>query len=194
MIKGIIQDEFFYCNHLGASERDEIDIPFFSVKSPDGVGLERYIHYHAFPDEDAGVMRTYIVRDIYSDDIVGYFSLKAGLFSINETEGEEKTEFDTMPGIEIANFAVNKSYIEKNPEVNGVGMVIYSHFIRPIVEHVAKEVGVKSIYLFALPFEKLIHRYVEYGFSMLSDRDEKALHRRIKPSYDDSCIFMYRII
>lgn len=194
MIKGLLQDEFFYCNHLGASERDEIDIPMFSVHRSEGTGLERYIRYNAFPDEDAGVMRTYIVRDLVSDELVGYFSLKAGLFSINETSADDMIEFDTMPGIEIANFAVNSTYIEHNPEVSGVGMIIFSHFIRPIIEEVSKAVGVKAIYLFALPFEKLISRYREYGFSMLSDKDEEALHRRIKPSYDESCIFMYRII
>lgn len=174
MIKGLLQDDFFYCNHLGASERDEIDIPFFFVNRPEGAGLERYIRYNAFPDEDAGVMRTYIIRDLISDELVGYFSLKAGLFSVNETTEDDVTEFDTIPGIEIANFAVNSIYTDNHSEMSGSGMVIYFHFILPLIEHISKAVGVKAIYLFALPFEKLISRYSEYGFSVLQDKDEEA--------------------
>lgn len=194
MIKGIIQDDAFYCNHLGSTERDEKDIPSFYVALPDGKGLQRYIRYYAFPEEDAGLMRTYIIRDINSDDLVGYFSLKAGLISINEIEGTEKTDFDTVPGIEVANFAVNSGYMDKHPEAQGSGILIFTHFIQPIIRQVSREIGVKVIYLFALPVERLIARYSEYGFQKLSDKDEEALHKRLKPTYDDSCIFMYKVI
>lgn len=53
-----------------------------------GEGLREYIQYYAISDENAGTMRTYIVRDNYSSELVGYFSLKAGLISMNEHEEE----------------------------------------------------------------------------------------------------------
>lgn len=194
MIKGIIQDDAFYCNHLGATERDEKDIPSFYVALPDGKGLERYIRYYAFPEEDAGLMRTYIVRDMASDELVGYFSLKSGLISINETQGFEKADFDTVPGVEVANFALNSTYIKNHPEARGSGLLIFSHFIRPLIKQASQEIGIKVIYLFALPIERLISRYKEYGFQKLSSKDETALHKRLKPVYDESCIFMYQVI
>ena len=58
MLKGILQSDLFYCNHLGVSENDERDIANFSVRDEKGAGLLNYIRYHAFPEEDAGIMRT----------------------------------------------------------------------------------------------------------------------------------------
>ena len=134
MLKGLLRSELFYCNHLGVSENDEQDIMDFTVDRDEGAGLLDYIQHHAFPEEDAGIMRTYTVRDKKSAEMVGYFSLKAGLISLNEREmesvddetGEKKTitVFDTLPGVELANFAVNSSYIKKHKDLKGVGLVI----------------------------------------------------------------------
>ncbi|MBR1711070.1 MAG: hypothetical protein IJ719_19955 [Clostridia bacterium] len=131
MLNGKLQSELFYCNHLGVSDHDEQDIINFTIRDENGSGLLRYIRYLAFPEEDAGTMRTYIVRDNRSSEMVGYFSLKAGLISHNERDilvvdeetgeavideetGEIKTRrvFDTLPGVELANFAVNQRYID----------------------------------------------------------------------------------
>jgi hypothetical protein len=157
---------------------------------------------HAFPEEDAGIMRTYMVRDNSSSELVGYFSIKAGLISLNEHEeivvdsitGKEtrKTVFDTLPGVELANFAVNDSYIKKYPENKGVGLIIFRSFIMPIIQEAAKSIGIKILYLFALPYQDLISRYKSYGFSRLDDPYEDQLHSRLKPSYDESCKFMYQ--
>ena len=84
MLRGILQNELFFCNHLGASENDLKDIRNFKVIR--GPGLLNYIQYLAIPDEDDGVMRTYIVRDNVSYEMVGYFSLKAGLISYDEED------------------------------------------------------------------------------------------------------------
>ena len=37
-----------------------------------------------FGDERVGLMRSYLVRHKHTDECVGYFSLKAGLVSVNE--------------------------------------------------------------------------------------------------------------
>lgn len=49
MLKGLLQSELFYCNHLGVSENDEADIMNFTIDRDEGAGLLEYIQYHAFP-------------------------------------------------------------------------------------------------------------------------------------------------
>ena len=192
MLKGILQNDLFYCNHLGVSENDERDILSFTVKGPNGEGLVRYLQYLAFPEEEAGTMRTYIVRDNFSSELVGYFSVKAGLISVNEVHTEDEETFDTIPGVEIANFAVNDTYLQRHSELKGTGLIIFNDFIVPVIQEASKNVGVKIIYIFALPFERLINRYREYGFLRLDSVSEDELHKRLKPNYDENCIFMFQ--
>ena len=202
MYRGLLQNDLFYCDHLGVSADDEKDIISFTVQK--GLGLENYIRYNAFPDEDAGLMRTYIVRDNRTSELVAYFSIKAGLISLNERELEETdketgetktvTVFDTLPGAEIANFAVNDAYKERHRSMKGIGLIIFDSFIIPLINQSSKTLGLKVLYIFALPFESLIDRYKEYGFTRLDDEYEDDLHKRVKPFYDRSCIFMYRLL
>ena len=84
MLTEIHQSDLFSCMHLGDSENDERDIMSFTVRDEKGAGLLDYIQHFAFLDEENGTMRTYIVRDKRSSEMVGYFSLKAGLISYNE--------------------------------------------------------------------------------------------------------------
>lgn len=213
MLKGILQNELFYCNHIGVSDHDEVDIMNFTVRDEKSAGLLEYIQHQAFPDECAGTMRTYVVRDNISSEMVGYFSLKAGLISCNEhdiaifdeTTGEKLLDsetgevlmrhvFDTLPGVELANFAVNRSYVRNHPEMKGLGSIIYQRFIHPIVERVAEAIGVKTLYVFALPYDELIARYEEYGLIRLDESNERKVHSRLKPFYDESCIFMFEML
>ena len=194
MLRGILQNDLFYCNHLDVSERDAQDIQMFSVKDATGAGLVNYLRYMAYPDEDAGNMRTYIVRDNRTGELVGYFALKAGLISLNENVKDDEITFDTLPGVELANFAVNYEYIKRHRTLKGIGRVIFTDFVVPIIEEVSKSVGVRMIYIYALPFEKLIERYTDYGFARLDKQAEEELHRRLKPEYDGNCIFMYQLL
>ena len=213
MLKGRLQSELFYCNHIGVSENDERDIMNFTVRDKKGAGLLDYIQHFAFLDEDNGTMRTYVVRDNRSSELAGFFSLKAGLISYNEHEvtvldestgeavidentGERKTRhvFDTLPGVELADFAVNQTYINNHPDLKGVGLVIYNRFILPIIRQASESIGIKILYIFALPYDELIARYEKYGFSRLEKELEAELHKRLKPEYDESCTFMYRML
>ena len=133
----VFQDNAFYCDHLGASENDARDILSFSVHDNRGEGLVNYLQNLAFPDEKNGTMRTYLVRDNLTSELVGYFSLKAGLVSFNEMKTETRVDFDILPGIELANFAVNGEYIRNHPGSKGVGAVIFQHLIVPLVQDVA---------------------------------------------------------
>ena len=201
MNKGIISNQRFYCDHLGASEQDKKDILSFTVRHPEvAEGLRDYIREWAFQDEENGLMRSYLVRDLKTDELVGYFSLKAGMVSINERRivdesGEERTEFDTVPGIEIANFALNESYCARHTKVSGLGILIFREFIQKLAYRTARMVGVLMLYIFALPYDSLIRRYHEvYRFERLNKESESALHTRMKPAYDESCIFMYQML
>ncbi len=94
--------------------------------------------------------------------------------------------------MEVANFAVNQAYLQKHKELHGTGLIIFNDFIVPTIEEAAKSIGVKIIYIFALPFERLIKRYGEYGFLRLDSAAEDELHKRLKPNYDENCIFMFQ--
>ena len=93
--------------------------------------------------------------------------------------------------MELANFAVNSNYINKYSFQKGVGHVIFTEFIMPLISKAAESVGVSMVYIFALPYNKLISRYQRYGFRRLPRGDESDLHKRLKPRYDKSCKFMY---
>lgn len=203
--KGFLRSDMFYIEHLDPDSSEDIQaIDSFTVDAPEGQGLSAYLKEYSCAEELDRSMRTYLVRDIITDECVGYFALKAGLISLNEIEvevedtetGEHTTvkEFDTLPGVELANFAVNSSCISAYPYLKGVGHVIFTEFIIPMIEQAAQYVGVKMVYIYALPYDKLISRYQRYGFSRLPETEENDLHRRLKPRYDESCKFMYLLL
>ena len=208
----VLQTELFHCCHLDPCE-DRKDVRNFTVRDEKGAGLLSYIQQQASFDENSGIMRTYIVRDNETSEVVGFFSLKAGLVSCNEHDvpvldevtgapvidpstGSVKTNrvFDTLPGVELADFAVNQSYIRSYPHQKGVGFVMYEQFILPLIRKAAELIGIKLIYIFALPYDNLIARYEKYGFMRLEEPAESELHTRLKPQYDESCIFMFRML
>ena len=43
-------------------------------------------------------------------------------------------------------------------------------------------------------YDELISRYEKYGFSRLAEQYEVEIHNRLKPEYDESCTFMYRML
>ena len=191
-ISSILSNGIFYCSHLGNNPNDEKDIMDFSISASNGQGLKNYLLYSVFLEEENNYMHTYFIRDISTNELVCYFSLKAGLISFNEISNNEKVSFDTLPGIELANFAVNDVYIHNHPNAKGIGLLIFLDFIIPIVRRASIEVGVRIIYIFVLPFKSLINRY--RGFKRLSKSNENQLHGRINPSYDENCIFMYQMV
>ena len=182
----------YYCSHLSnANEDDERDIMLFESVDTSGSGLTTYLQTLAFAEESAGTMRTYLVRDNDTDELAGYFSLKAGLVSMDETTEGDRQRFNTVPGIELANFAFNGAYRREHPTSRGGGASIFNELILPIVRRVAEDVGVYLLYIYSLPYERLMANYASYGFIRLPREDEELLHARLKPRYDDQCVFMY---
>ena len=182
----------YYCYHLSdADETDERDVMLFEPVDASGAGLALYLQNMAFAEEDAGTMRTYLVRDNVTDELVGYFSLKAGLVSLDERKDDENPQFDTVPGIELANFAVNNAYRQAHPASKGAGALIFHELVLPLVNRAAEQIGVFLLYIYSLPYERLMRNYATYGFSRLSLEEEALLHARLKPRYDAQCVFMY---
>ena len=203
--RGVIQSGNFYADHIYACrKKDKKAIEDFFISAPKGQGLSAYLKDNSVIDENERNMRTYLVRLTETDECIGYFSLKAGLISVNENEIEifdyetgrkkMKKAFDTLPGVELANFALNSDVIDKYPFFKGIGNVLFTELIVPLINRAAKHIGIKVVYLFSLPYTKLMARYESYGFKRLSVPKEVMLHRRLKPRYDKSCNFMYMIL
>lgn len=51
MRKGILQNELFYCCHLGDSQNERQDIADFTVRTQNGYGLVNYLQKFALQDE-----------------------------------------------------------------------------------------------------------------------------------------------
>ena len=197
MKKKIKSNELFYIQHINDSELSDNELLDFCVKQPEGYGLVRYLQSGlAEVEEERFMARTYIVRDNISDELVGYFSLKAGMVSLNERKiNDNETLFSTRPGIELSNFALTHAYIKNHNELKGCGLTIFTDFIRPIALETSELIGVKDLYIFALPLDNLQRQYIEkYGFVRLDKESEEQLHKRLKPAYDKSCIFMFQTL
>ena len=114
----------FEIEHLGASPSALDAVSSFSVAN-NALGLERYLKHEALPDEVSGDSRSYLVRDSENGEIACYFSLRAGLITISAGEGF----FDTIPAIELANFAVNQSYRKLHPTSRKIGALVFDRFV-----------------------------------------------------------------
>ncbi len=193
--------EIFDCRHIGEKDFDKLRT--FTVRKGGGF-LANYLHYEdsvgksispALNDENAHKARTYLVIDKETDEIAGYFSLKAGYIAVHPSRRLLfAKEFDTIPAVELANFAVNDSYIKDHKEQKGIGAAIFKYCVLPTARLAQDYVGINSIYIFALPDESLIKRYQNYGFTRLNKLQEKSIHKLIRPRYDKGCIFMYQTL
>lgn len=187
--------EFYYCYPLSRMDgRDERDMRAFTPIDERGAGLVDYLQRQALTDEIRGVMRTYLVRDNLTDELVGYFSLKAGLVSVNEELDGDSVEFDTVPGVELANFAMDGNFRRSHPEARGCGKAIFNDLVLPVVSQAAEVVGVAVLYIFSLPEQRVMANYEGYGFHRLRPEAEQSLHARLKPRYDQQCVFMYAML
>lgn len=185
----------YYCCHLSENDSGFSDTNIFSIARKEGQGLLNYLQNYAVKDEKQGIARTYLVRDNNTDELVGYFSLKASLVTINERKDVNgNIIFDTVPAVELSNFATNDVYKEKHPDTTHIGEHIFTRFILEIIKESAKHIGVYILCIFALPYDELIKYYNRLGFLRLSEKLENDIHQRIKPLYDESCIFMYQRI
>lgn len=186
-----ISNEFFRYEHLMSSLKNLEDIKSFEVSKLSGKGLERYIKNLAEKEEINKSNRTYLVKDKFSNEIAGYFSLRTGLFTI-DTSTPERNSLYSVSAIELSNFAVNSAYRKNHPEIHSIGKMMFTDFILPIAKFVGEIVGVQALYIYALPEDDLIQHYAKMGFNRLLPEEEKFVHEHVKPAYDKDCIFMWQ--
>ncbi len=188
----VIETKHLYCTHL--SDADMNEIKSFSVVNKEGIGVEKFIRFNSYIHEDTNLDRSYLVRVKATDELVAYFSLRAGFIAFDNMS-ENEDSFDSIPGVEISNFAINKRYRQEHPKTKGIGKVIFESIIKPIIRETSELIGVRIIYIFALPKDKLLSYYHEtFDFARLSEDQENKMHNRIRPAYDKDCIFMYQRI
>lgn len=173
--------------HLFDSEENENLILGFTVPN-NAMGLESYLKNVAADDENANLARTYLVKDKQTGELACYFSLRTGLITMQVADDA----FDSIPAIELANFAVNDEYRQKHTEARSIGRYSFEKFVLPIVRCMARYVGVNALYIYALPNDRLIGYYTLMGFSRLPEHQEKFVQMHVKPKYDEGCIFMYQ--
>ena len=184
-----LKNEAFYCEHLLESEENSLLIQHFTVKNPSGKNLAVFLKEFAIQNEKDNENRTYLVKDRVTDEIAGYFALRNGLFTI-----QPGNDILTIPAIELSNFAVNETYRQNHPDVNKIGRTIFYDFVLPIARHIQTLSAVKALYIYALPEDKLLKHYTTLGFTSLAEEDLQFIYDRVKPTYDDGCIFMYQIL
>lgn len=156
----------------------------------DAEGLKDYLQYAAIGDEKANLARTYLVIDKSTKEVACYFSLRTGLITV-QVDGED---FDSLPAIELSNFATNDTYRKNHKELQKLGVHIFDVFILPISRFMAKYIGANSLYIYALPNDRLIQHYNTMGFSLLPEEQEKFVQSHVKPKYDAGCRFMYQTL
>lgn len=182
-------DEDFIVEHIFQSDENQKLIKSFTVGN-DAIGLELYLKEVAGKEELDKQTRTYLIKDKFSKELACYFSLRTGLVTLQV----ENEAFDSLSAIELSNFAMNHSYKSSHPNVKKGGSYFFKRFIRPLAEYVSEFIGVSTLYIYALPEQKLIEHYKKMGFSRLSPEQEKFVQMHVKPKYDEGCIFMYQTL
>lgn len=204
----------FFCEPLRANADNKNLLKEFVIRREEGyaelggiVGLEAYLKECAWNDDEEGLIKAYVIKPYFSREIVAYFTLQAGMVSVDAENRNSKRELiarmegtklvpATIPGIEISHFAVNDLYREKH-SVNGIvprglGRYLYPEFIYPTIRRIRRDLGVKMVYLYAAGDEHLKTYYQDvFGFSRL---EEETLFVPVTSYYDDYCEFMYKLL
>ena len=97
----------FYREHLGEKSDHKSLIQDFQPTRPEGYGLTRYLQDQAFVDEEFGNIRTYLIRQKGTGELVGYYSIRAGNILLRQNEST-----NVISGIELTNFALTPPTIE----------------------------------------------------------------------------------
>lgn len=204
-----------YCEPLRSNPKNKELINNFVIEREEKyrnihnqiIGLEAYLKHCAWEDDESGQIRAYVIKPYFSDEIIAYFAIRAGMVSVDSELRNFEREFnalqegtklvpDTIPGIEISHFAVNDAYRKKHSKngtsLKGLGKYLYPEFIYPIIHKVTLLLGVNILYLYAAGDEKLKNYYEKvFGFSRLK-YDEKIVP--VTSYYDDNCEFMFRLL
>lgn len=183
----------FYQEHLGEKADHEAIIKNFEPADIRGSGVVNYLKKYALRDEIRGTVRTYLIREVGTGELVGFYSICAGKI-LQRQFVKYRFWKEAVSGIELFNFAVNNAYKERHPYVKTIGARIFVEFILPKAQLIQNELGAGILYLYALPEPTLISYYTKLGFSEAAKNEMSYIHRHCKPSYDRSCKFMFMVL
>ena len=200
--KPILSNSSFECFHLSLDRKVNEDINNFTVDFIEGKGVLDYLQQNAIRDENENRARTYLIYDIETQELAGYFTLKAGLILRNDEIDKEYVKpkdlgesFEALSAIELAYFAVNSAYVKAHPITGHYGTLFLSEFIYVLAKKAAGIIGASVLYGFSVDEDILLNHYLtEYRFDRLSKQYERELHERFRPYTDDRCIFIYQIL
>lgn len=118
----------YFCSHL--TEKDIDAISDFQVTRSEGKGLEYYLKDQALLDEESFQARTYLVRNIDTNELVAYFSLKAGFVAVNEQLREGNVFLTRFPEWSYPTLRSMLSIVESTPlsETWGSSSILTSSF------------------------------------------------------------------
>jgi hypothetical protein len=185
--ENLFADEDFVVEHLFTSPENHDLIQSFSV-GKSAMGLEIFLKEVAEREESEKQTRTYLIKDRITGELVCYFSMRTGLVTL-QVDGDA---FDSLSAVELSNFAMNQVYKSNHPNAKRLGSYFFKRFILPLAQFVSEYVGVSTLYIYALPEDKLMNHYKKLGFSRLPEEQEKFVQNHVKPKYDEGCIFMYQ--
>nr|MBP3283307.1 hypothetical protein [Treponema sp.] len=185
--ENLFADEDFVVEHLLASPENLSLIQSFSVGNA-AMGLEIFLKEVAEREESEKQTRTYLIKDRITGEVACYFSMRTGLVTL-QVDGDA---FDSLSAVELSNFAMNQVYKANHPNAKRLGSYFFKRFILPLAQFVSEYVGVSTLYIYALPEERLMSHYKKMGFSRLPEEQEKFVQNHVKPKYDEGCIFMYQ--
>ena len=186
-----LKNPLFYCEHLKVTEDSKREIvETFSINRENAKSIEEYIKKQSFVDEQEGHARTFLVRDCLTNEIACFFSLKAGFVSADEAITSKGKKFNSIPGIELAEFAVNDKYREKHSEIQHIGTIVFSSFIYKLALQISKCLGAFFLYIFALNQPTLIDYYISLNFRNLSEEEKTNTAHFFTPRYNKNCVFM----
>nr|WP_317359145.1 N-acetyltransferase [uncultured Tyzzerella sp.] len=166
------------------------EVSYFSCGNE---ALDLFLKCEAFKYNEDGQGNTYIIKLKDTDEIIGYYTLKANTIQIYNIKTRIK---ESHPAIEIARLAVNNDY--KN---NKFGTTIFFHYILPKIKEVKKLIGINTIMLFSIhedidEYEHINNKktlkyfYEKLGFNLAEDEVQKF----IEDDYNEGCKLMYMSI
>jgi hypothetical protein len=185
--ENLFADEDFVVEHLFTSPENHDLIQSFSVGNS-AMGLEIFLKEVAEREESEKQTRTYLIKDRITGELVCYFSMRTGLVTL-QVDGDA---FDSLSAVELSNFAMNQIYKANHPNAKRLGSYFFKRFILPLAQFASEYIGVSTLYIYALPEDKLMNHYKKLGFSRLPEEQEKFVQNHVKPKYDEGCIFMYQ--
>lgn len=130
--------------------------------------LNDFLYNYAFNYALNNYGKTYII--FYDEDIIAYYTLKAGSIVIN-TDKDGNGETVSLPLVEIARFAVAFDYQRQH-----IGTKVFNEKILPKIEVVASKIAIYGIMVFVLPSDNdAVMFYESLGFIKAGDDVQKNI-------------------